>query len=69
MRQSVSTYVSISVHTYGANTLVLMLKKRSRMVSNFRVARKKVLYATLHRLQTHNEAFFNQNPKLLGLGR
>ena len=26
------------------------------MVSNFRVARKKVLYATLHRLQTHNEA-------------
>ena len=26
-------------------------------------------YATNHGLQTPNEAFFRQNPKLLGLGR
>ena len=45
-------------------------KKREIYQNNFKIVfDSSIFYGLYHELRTPNEAFFHQNPKLLGLGR
>ena len=59
-----SIFFFISVHHYLLATMHFMCKQR-RATTIFLIS----IDAQLHGLRTPNEAFFHQNPKLLGLGR